>query len=564
MRLAIIALFMLAVISLSFAEDFVAINSKDGRDVLSGIFYANVRGLPVKFMPDPGGNADIFAAKVGGGHDILLIEGNLTISSFVKGALEDKNNTVTVYQSTGAAATNLYLAKRSGATSFIIVDSAYSDGAISVLPYAAKTKSYVILANKDNIAQVKDIVSGKTVIIYGLVDQQVRAELSTLNPETIGKGEDKYEDNVLMAGKMMDEFSINRAIMADGTFVEDAMVTGDQPVLLTGRLVPQATYDFMKQQVRDGKLGSVMLIGNDLVVPIYDMRERMEREFGSEGLNKTFGITVKFAQVVPSAGTGVLTLDTFRMPAYQPSLNITEAIYNTQSGKVMVSVDNIGEGAAYYTMDVRVKVDGAEYKAFGSNETRLIERGEQQGTEYPLDLSGVSEGSVTATVLVKYGSFRKSLEAFTSYDGQLTTISYTDRSNVSVQYAKYDKDKKSVMVTIRNNGNETAYVFTRLSLVLGGIQTNISGAGTKSMAPGSLLVEEFPLELSGEDMAANRNATVSIDYGGRQGFLLKKAEYVLPLESAGEFPLLLVGAALIVLVMAAAYYLIGKKPGKKK
>jgi hypothetical protein len=565
MRLSFIALFMLTIFTLSFAEDMVAVNSMDGRDVLSGIFYANVKGIPVKFMPVPGGNADVFAAKVGSNHDIMLIQGSLPVSSFVESALTNKNNTITLYSSTDGGNTNLDLAKKSGATSFIIVDSAYSDSAISVMPYAAKIKAYVLLANKDNIAQIKEIVGSKKVIIFGLVDQQVKTELASLSPEIIGKGEDKYEDNVLIVSRMMREYTINRALVVDGSFVEDAMTTGDQPIILSGRLVPQVTYDFIKQNVRDNKLTGVMLVGNDLVVPIYDMRERMKAEFQTEGLNKTFGITVKFAQVIPSAGTGVLTLDTFRMPTYKPDLKITETVYNTQSKKVMVSVDNQGEGAAYYTMEVRIKVNGQDFKSFGGDETKLIERGEKQGTEYALDLSGVSEGTVNATVLVKYGSFKKSLEEFTPYEGQLTTISYTDTSNVTVQQARYDSTKKSVLVTIKNSGGETAYVFSKLMVRYGGSPTNISSSGVKELAPGSMLIEEFPLELTQEDLSANKNASVFIDYGGRQGFLLKKAEYIVPLESSGEFPLILVGAAFVVLViLAVAAYYFTKKPEKKR
>jgi len=565
MKLSIIALFMLTLLTMSFAEDMVAINSMDGRDVLSGVFYANAKGIPVKFMPVPGGNADVFAAKVGQNHDILLIQGSLPVSSFVESALANKNNTITIYSSADGGSTNLDLAKKSGAASFIVVDSAYSDSAISVMPYAAKIKAYVLLANKDNIAQIKEIIGSKKVIIYGLVDQQVKDDLSSLNPEIIGKGEDKYEDNVVIASRMMREFSISRALVVDGSFVEDAMTAGDQPIILSGRLVPQVTYDFIKQSVRDNKLGGVMLVGNDLVVPIYDMRERMKAEFAGEGLNKTFGITVKFAQVIPSAGTGVLTLDTFRMPTYKPELEILETVYNKNSGTLMVSVDNPGEGAAYYTLEVKVTVDGASYRTFGTDGVKLVERGETQGNEFPLDLSGIPEGKVNATVLLKYGSFKKSLEEYTSYEGQLATISYTDNSNVSVQQARYDPARKSVLVTIKNNGGDVAYVFSKLSVVYGGSPTNISSVGVRELAPGSMVVEEFPLEMTPEELAANKNASVFIDYGGRQGFLLKKSEYVVPLQSEGEFPLILVGVAvLFVLVILAAAYFFMRKPSKKK
>ncbi|MBD3210101.1 hypothetical protein GF318_01850 [Candidatus Micrarchaeota archaeon] len=568
MRKIAFIVFML-LLSTAFAEDYVCINSMDGRDVLSGVFYANVKDLPVKFMPVPGGNADIFAAKVGGNHDILLIEGTMPVSSFVESNLVNRNNTVEVYTSSDGGVANLELARRSGADRFIVVDSAFSDGALSVLPYAAMTDSYVIMANKNNIDEVKDIVEdAEQLTIYGLVSSEVESELDEFDPVTIGKGEDKFEDNVDIVEKTMTEFNKDNVIMVQGTFIEEAMANGKQPILMSGKLVPQATYDFVKSKVRNDELTQVMLIGNELVVPIYDMREKMEQEFKDEGLNKTFGIVVKFAQVVPSADTGVLVLDTFPLPAYQPELEIKEIFYNDQNNKVMVSVDNVGEGPAYFSEEVRVKVDGEDYEILGTDEVSLIERGEQLGMEYDLDLSGVSEGNVTAMVLVKYGSSKKSLEQFISQEGPLTTVSYVDTSNVSVQSARYSSDQQVVRVTIRNNGDEAAYVFSKLNLVVGGSEATISGADVREIDAGSLIVEEFPLELTEEDVEANQNVSVMIDYGAREGFLLKKAEYIVPLEAGGDNMLLflIMGAvALLALLAVAAYFLLGrKKPGKKK
>jgi hypothetical protein len=556
---------MLALVFTAYAEDFVAINSMDGRDVLSGVFYANAMGLPVKFMPVPGGNADIFAAKIGSGHDILLIQGSTPVSSFVESNLKSGNNTVTVYTATDAGAINLDLAEKSGVKKFIIVDSAYSDSAISVLPYAALTKSYVILANKDNAADVKEIVSdADSIIIFGLVDQAVKDQLASLNPEILGKGEDKYEDNLIMVKKAMDEFSLKMPMVVDGTFIEEGMAEGKQPILLTGRLVPQVTYDFMKQNVREGKITGVMLIGNELVTSAYDMRARIVKEFEAEGLNKTFGITVKFAQVVPSEGSSVLVLDTFRMPAYQPNLNITEIVYNKDSGNVMVTVDNLGDGSAYYTQEVRIKVNGQDYKVFPAEDTQLVERGEQMGTEYALDLSGVPEGSVTTTVIVKYGSSKKSLEEYTTKEGPVTTISYTDKSDLTVKSARYDADKKSMLVTYQNTGEGPVYVFSKLSLTLDETPTNVTGSGTKMIDQGAMLVEEFPLELSQVDTDANKEVTVYATYGGRQGFLLKTVAFVAPLEVTG-FPLMLVlGVIVLLLILAAVvYYLMKKRHGEQ-
>lgn len=558
---ALVALFFL--LSLSHAENYVAINSVDGRDVLSGIFYANSKGYTVRFMPVPGGSSDIFASKVGTGHSILLIQSDTNpVSGFVESELRTAGNQVEMYSSSDGGNTNLELAKRSGAESFMVVDSAFSDGAISVLPYAARAKSYVILADRTNVDKVKAIVAGKKLIIYGFVDKQVRDALSSFSPEYIGNGDDKYEDNIKIVEKTMNEFSLNRPIITDGTMLEDAMTAGELPILLSGRLVPQATYDFVKSKVSEGKLTGVLLIGNDLVYPVYDMREKMKREFADAGENKSFGVMVKFAQAVPSQG-GVLTLDTFRLPAYKPRLNITEIVYNRQGGIVMAGLENIGEGPLYYTLELKVQVDGKDYRTFGTSEPKLIERGESGSSEYALDLSAVPEGSVSATALVKYGAAKKSLEEFATSEGKLASITYTDQSNVSVKAAKYDKEKERLLVTVKNNGGANAFVFVKLTLTdEEGANAKISGPAIREVEPSSLFVEEFPLLLSEKEISLNKEVTVSVDYGGRRGFLSKNAVYVVPLEqdsaqSPMQIQFVLIGAAVaivvVILVLAAMY-----------
>jgi hypothetical protein len=563
MRLAV--LFVLLVFATAYAEDYVAVNSMDGRDVLSGIFYANAKGEPVKFMPVPGGDSDTFATKIGTGHSVLLIQSNTPVSGFVANALTANNNTVEVYTSTDAGATNLDLVKRSGADSFIIVDSAYSDSALSVLPYAKYTHSYVIMADKTNIDQVKAMVAGKKITIYGLVDKEVSDALAPYSPTIIGTGEDQFADNLAINALLMNQSGIKNVIITDGTAMEDSLAAGDQPIILIGSLVPQPTYDFIKQKVRNGQLVQVMLVGNQLVVPVYDMRERIKNELAGEGSAvTTFAIIVKFAQVIPSAGSGVQVLDTFHMPAYQPLLNVSGIVYNQQSGTVMATVGNPGDGAAYFTSEVRVRVDGADFKVFTSNETKIVERGDAAGFQYPVDLSSITEGNVTALVLVKYGLSKNSLDSFISQEGPLETISYVDTTNISVQFAKYDSDNKRLLVTLRNNGGQQAYVSSIVGLLMGGQPTNVTGAGTLSVNPSSLAVEEFPLELSGADLSANNNVSVFINYGGRPGFLVKHSQYSVPLQNtANPLIFLILPIAIIVVLLAAAYFLFVRKPAKE-
>ena len=171
------------------------------------------------------------------------------------------------------------------------------------MAYAALTKSYVILADSTNAGQLQAIVSGKKVIEYGYLDSTVKAALAQDSPEVIGDGADQYADNVQITKKTMDEFpSATRPIMTDGTVLEDAMASGTSPILLTGALVPQVTYNFVEQEAKDGKLTGVLLIGDSLVYPVYDMRERIKRDLAAEGINSSIGVMVKFAQAIPSEG----------------------------------------------------------------------------------------------------------------------------------------------------------------------------------------------------------------------------------------------------------------------
>ena len=562
---------LLFFVPIVFAENFVAINSVDGRDVLSGIFYANAKGYPVHFMPVPGGSSDTFSAKVGSGFDILLIQsGTNPVSGFVEAELKNKNKVEMLITSDGAK-TNLDLAARSGASSFIVVDSAYSDSSISVMPYAAATRSYVLLADRTNAGEVARITSGKKVMIFGYVDSAVRDSLASSNPTVIGTGDDKYADNIALAGKMMDDFKLTSAIVTDGTMIEDSMTSGSYPIILSGNLVPQVTYDFLNSRADAGKLTGVLLIGNDLVRPVYDMREKIKRNFEAQGKNITFGVMVKFAQAIPSAQSGVLMLDTFRLPAYRPSLNITEMAYNSETKKLMVGLENTGEGPLYYSIEVKVQSNGQDYRTFGEATAKLIERGASGGVQYELDLSGVDEGAISAVALAKYGSTRSSLEEFATSSGKLATISYTDKSNVSIQYAKYDSAGKRLTVTMKNNGPEKAYVFTRLTLVdEASGKTTVPAPQTREIGQSSMFIEEFPLILSSKEIELNKEITVAIDYGGRRGFLVKSATYVVPLEagaaaaaSSGDSSQMLLMVLAALLLIAVAYIAYGKFARKK-
>ena len=117
---------IILLVSLANAEDFVAVNSFDGRDVLSGIFYANVKGYPVRFLPSPAHDLSIFLAKVGSNHSVLLVQSAANPVSILAESELRYSNQVELYASQGGAETNLDLILNvieRGTPDLIIVDS---------------------------------------------------------------------------------------------------------------------------------------------------------------------------------------------------------------------------------------------------------------------------------------------------------------------------------------------------------------------------------------------------------------------------------------------------------
>lgn len=188
--------------------------------------------------------------------------------------------------------------------------------------------------------------------------------------------------------------------------------------------------------------------------------------------------------------------------------------------------------------------------------------GERVNLQYAYDLSTVSQGNVSAVVNVKYGPSILSLDSQTTGQKLLATVGYTDNSNVSVQYATYDPSAKLVRITLKNNGADPAYVSTKLNFVADTGPVNITAEAVRQIAPGELIVEEFPLELSDTELATNANINVFISYGGRGGFLLKQAQYVVPLEkAAGSVLSLLLGIIVLFIIIVAVYLYMRKLPG---
>ncbi len=568
MKKIFLALIILSV--LLFSENYVVVNSKDGRDVLSAVFYANVKDLPVKFLPITG-SPDILAAKVGDNKDVLLVESSdLPVSGSLESKLRSgEGNTVTVMKSTDAALFNLELARKSGATKFILVDSAFSDNALSALPYAARINAYVLFTNKANAEEVKNVVqNADELIVLGYVDEEVKQAVAQFNPEYLGTGEDRFEDNIAIVDRFLSEFDVKQVWVVSGSFIEEGMVEGSFPILYSGQLTPKVTYDYLKQSTIDDKIRVYVLVGNELVTPFHDTRERIETELLSEGVDKTYGIIVKFAQAVSDYHATPSGLDMFPLPVYVPSLNISSISYNSATQKLELILDNLGDGPAFFSSEIMAKINGQDYSFLKDEEVLSVARGASYGVSYDFTFPSVDEGTVTVEATTFYGPSRQSLEQFAQYEGALGEIVFTDSSDLEAMSARYDKAGKLLQVTLKNPGTEPVYVSTETELYLQGSSTKIKSDKVVQIAPGSIYVSEIPVELSDEDLAATmqnlEGVQVYATFGSREAFLVKSKVFQLPVQAGqpqGDLlvPILII-LAVMVAIAVAAFFFLRRKP----
>ncbi|MFH1221486.1 MAG: hypothetical protein V1492_00190, partial [Candidatus Micrarchaeota archaeon] len=195
---------------------------------------------------------------------------------------------------------------------------------------------------------------------------------------------------------------------------------------------------------------------------------------------------------------------------------------------------------------------------------QLIERGDKIGLQYALDLSSIQEGNVTAVVIAKYGSGKKTLENYDSYVGPIAYIEYIDLSNVTAKSAKYYADNKTMVVSLKNSKDEKAYASMDIELLIDGETTRVIGPKNMELPPNSLVPVSIPVELSQKDLADNKEVTAYVQYGARSGYLINSGTYKFPLEAPADNTLLYIGLGLLLLliILAIAYYL-WKKSRKK-
>jgi len=549
MRKLLVALILL--VQLSFST--IVVNSLDGRDVVSATYYSLFTDDQLVFIPPSYSQAEVYG-KIGSGGGVFLIQSEE--SPAITGLaydLESRDNTVDVYISEEPYLTNLELAGRSGATKFILIDPVYGYNAVSALGYAKLNSMYLLFVDAQNVEEVVSFLQTKgspELLLYGYVESDVKGLLDELGFEytAIDNG-DKFDDNLeLMELYLQKNPSMSQVILSDGNGLDDTISAADTPVVLVSPLIPSSTYNFLRENAASGQIPVALVVDQEYAQAAYDLKTSINDDVGSEVLH----VFVKFGETSSISG-GMKDVEFFPLPGPLLGLAISDAEYNTATGKLEVTYSNTGNAPEYVKANILVFADGTYVGTVGDEEPFAIGREEIVGRGYDIY---VEEGTVTANITAMFGSSRKSTENGIQTLVDVGTVELVDESILNVTDFTVDASTMDLFVTYSNAGDSQVFFAPYVFVDVEGRTTKLEDGQVYTLSVGESRMLKFPGIVKEES-----TITAGASYGSREAFLEKNVEreYVPEVAAGLDLTLVLVGVIVLVVILAGAYVLMRKK-----
>jgi len=399
--------------------------------------------------------------------------------------------------------------------SFIILDDSYGYNAVSVAPYSVLTNSWVLFTDENNIGEIEDIldtVGAPTVLIYGIVDEEVTDGLARFTPEVINENGDRFANNIAIVKKYKEINDATQVILTNGEFIEKEIMSGGEPVVFIGRNnVPSTVTEY----IQDSNINIGVLIGNELVGTATFVR-------------RTLGISVfvKFAQGArrPTAGVSqVEALDMFYLPVYPLNLELDSIVYNQATNQLEITIVNTEVISAYFSGTYTLTGPDGTTQTVGDLTPNFIDGEEFKTVVY--DLDPIPEGSLSADVFIIYGESPGALEKEIRDTFEVNRVRVLDRCEIDIAGIEYNKGRKFIQVETTNIGDVVCFVDLELiDLVIGGERQTLGYEGVAKLDIGQTRKLRISVELDDEDLFDNEFVKVRALYGERENSLVKILE----------------------------------------
>jgi archaellum component FlaF (FlaF/FlaG flagellin family) len=538
-------LFLLAglpILSVSAIPDQVVINSADWQDVYLGAHYAGFNNIKSNFLTSSEHAPVLLQTLEKYKNNLLLVESDKAPFAFsYKTGLEGAGFTVDEIISSGTAL-NIELAQRANANDFIIVDDSYGYNAISVAPYAAQEKFFVLFASKENIDELYSFLKANGVgrmMIYGYSDFEVKTRLAEFNPEIINNGS-RFDNNIELLKRYK---GIQQVFLTNGEFIEEGIMSGKEPVLFPGReRVPDQVFEYIKSSgIKTG-----VVIGNELAGVAQQIKQ-----------STNIPVFLKFGQGIASGGSSeVRSLDMFPIPKYELSIDINSVKYNRATKELEVTYENKENIGAYLSSSIEILSSSVRITTIGDRESVYVDSDSTLTVAYKAELSGQN---LTAKFTTMFGEVPRSFERILKKEMNIEMIEILDNSFLNISKVSYDKSSHKIKVKITNIGQVRTYSKTQIKFLLYGEERIMVQDKPLLIEPGASKDAVFITTLSDTNIEENPMINVRVNYGERESSLLKVIEGNYPLEIVSDYTILIIAVLIIVII-----FWVQKKKKQKK
>ena len=528
--------FALLVFALSVSATTAVINSRDWQDVYSGLVYSRLKGFEPRFLASTP-HADYLHDYLPDS-DVVVIESESAPWSFnYVGLLRDEGFEVTEeirLKDFG----NLELADKAGVKKWVVIDSTYGYNAVSVAPYAVKTGSFVVFADKDNADQVRghaDSQGVDDVLLYGQLDEEVVAAFP--GAERINEG-DRFSNNLEILKRLGPLVDTRQIYLTHGELLEMGLITSEFPIVLIGSDVAP---DQQQQYLRTAGYSIGIVLGNEL----YNNARRLK----DEGVLDT--VLIRYGQGLTNAGdfyNEVRGLDIMRLPALELNVSVAYAFYNAETRQIELVMRNGAEKQLAFSKNTLEVSAGESMKFAGDGEAVYLKAGRDTSVAYDVDLNyEVSSGNaVRADVRTLYGEDAKALEKIvqTVFD-PVEVVSVKDDSEVDAERLVYSSTERELVLVLSSETG--AFAHARVE-----VQGKVFETEGNPVEVGEAVEVKFSdASLRKED---GLTGVVSLTYGSRELVLLENKEVELPVEYAFEIEAWWVLVFVLLVIIAALVF----------
>jgi hypothetical protein len=535
------------------AQDAILINSRDWKDVYSGMLYSSLIDLDAWFIL----SQDDAVLKVNlippTYSEILTLESERNRYYVgLEGLVESRGLEAEVISTRDSL--NLELADVSD--DYIVVSDQYGYNAISVIPYALQTDSYVLFANRDNIDDIVDVLEdAESVMVYGVLDREVRAALERFSPITIDEGS-RIANNQEIAARFLENNDVGQAWLVSGDVLVKPIFEEKYPILFVGRSTVPLEVDAF---VLEHNITSLVLQGNELVPMVSQFKQRFENNHYKIIVTILIG---RSARQIDFSGDQIEAVDSFRVPVPRLGIIISSIFYNQLERRLEVTYLNEGEAPLYFRSTITLNGDDG-IQTSGDEASIFLSGGRSKTMVYPLDLT---DEESSARFSVVFGEDRGTLDnLITQTFDPIEFITIEDNSEVRINAVKYDRFNNALFIEVENSGDVTAYADIELDLLIDGIEQTLFAKDILKLEEGGIREVIIRQRLSSLDLADNQEVTGRAFYSQRPESLVNTFEDQFPLGTVIAPAVYATGiGALVVLTILIVLFIIFWRRRKKE